>query len=70
MARQKPIPRSQRLSFNRGEQLSRSSPNAKDTVKNISVGIMDMDSAIMYYFNEVIQPSVTENKETVKVPCF
>jgi len=70
MARQKPIPRSQRLSFNRGEQLSRSSPNAKDTVKNISVGIMDMDSAIMYYFNEVIQPSVTENKETVKVPCL
>ena len=70
MARQKPIPRSQRLKVNRGEQVSRSSPNAKDTVKNISVGIMDMDSAIMYYFNEVIQPSVSENKEIVKVPCL
>jgi len=73
MARNKPIPRSQRpgvKTFNRGEQISRSSPNAKDTVKNISVGIMDMDSAIMYYFNEVIQPTITENKETVKVPCM
>ena len=70
MARQKPIPRSQRLKVNRGEQVSRSSPNAKDTVKNISVCIMDMDSAIMYYFNEVIQPSVSENKEIVKVPCL
>ena len=73
MARNKPIPRSQRpgvKAYNRGAEVSRSSPNAKDTVKNISVGIMDMDSAIMYYFNEVIQPTVTENKETVKVPCL
>jgi hypothetical protein len=73
MARNKPIPRSQRpgvKAYNRGAETSRSSPNAKDTVKNISVGIMDMDSAIMYYFNEVIQPTVTENKETVKVPCL
>ena len=28
-----------------------------------------MDSnKIMYYFNEVIKPTVTENKETIKVP--
>ena len=28
---------------------------------------MDMDSAIMYYFNEVIKPDVEVNKEKVKV---
>ena len=70
MARQKPIPRSQRKIFNRGEQISRNSPAVKDDVKNLSVGIMDMDSAIMYYFNEVIKPEVEVNKEKVKVPCI
>ena len=70
MARNKPIPRSQRLIFNRGEKISRNSPAVKDDVKNLSVGIMDMDSAIMYYFNEVIRPDVEVNKEKVKVPCI
>jgi len=70
MARQKPIPRSQRKIFNRGEKISRNSPAVKDDVKNLSVGIMDMDSAIMYYFNEVIKPEVEINKEKVKVPCI
>ena len=66
MARRKPIPRSQRINFNRGTKLSRNT----DDVKNVSVGIMDMDSAIMYYFNEVIKPSVEINDEKVKVPCI
>ena len=60
MARNKPIPRSQRpgvKTFNRGEQISRSSPNAKDTVKNISVGIMDMDSAL---FSDLSQSILLE----------
>ena len=70
MARRKPIPRSQRIEFNRGTKLSRNSVGAKDDVKNVSVGIMDMDSAIMYYFNEVIKPEVEVNKEKVKVPCI
>ena len=70
MARRKPIPRSQRKEFNRGTKLSRNSIGAKDDVKNVSVGIMDMDSAIMYYFNEVIKPEVEVNKEKVKVPCI
>ena len=68
--REKPIPRSQRISFNRGTKISRNSPGAKDDVKNFSVGLMDMDSAIMYYFNEVIKPEVEVNKEKVKVPCI
>ena len=70
MARLKPIPRSQRQEFNRGTKISRNSVGAKDDVKNISVGIMDMDSAIMYYFNEVIKPEVDINEEKVKVPCI
>ena len=70
MARNKPIPRSQRKDFNRGEQISRSSPDVKDDVKNLSVGLVDMDSAIMYYFNEVIKPQVQVNKEKVTVPCI
>ena len=70
MARNKPIPRSQRNDFNRATKLSRNSPGATDDVKNISVGIMDMDSAIMYYFNEVIKPEVEVNEEKVKVPCI
>ena len=70
MARQKPIPRSQRNTFNRGEKISRSSQSVRDDVKNISVGIMDMDSAIMYYFNEVIKPSVEINDEKVKFLVF
>ena len=48
MPRNKPIPRSQRLIFNRGEKISRNSPGAKDDVKNISVGIMDMDMVILH----------------------
>jgi len=70
MARNKPIPRSQRINFNRGTKISRNSPGAKDDVKNLSVGIMDMDSAIMYYFNEVIKPDVEVNEEKVSVPCI
>tara|TARA_Y100001937_G_scaffold90946_1_gene123091 strand:- start:454 stop:2130 length:1677 start_codon:yes stop_codon:yes gene_type:complete len=70
MARNKPIPRSQRNDFNRGEQISRNSPDVKDDVKNLSVGLVDMDSAIMYYFNEVIKPQVDVNEEKVPVPCI
>ena len=70
MARNKPIPRSQRNTFNRGTKISRNSQAVRDDVKNVSVGIMDMDSAIMYYFNEVIKPEVKVNDEKVKVPCI
>jgi len=62
MARKKPIPRSARKAINRGTLRSRK----KDDVKNISVGLMDIDSAIVYYFNNVIKPMVIENEETIK----
>ena len=55
-----------RPDFNRGSQLRRDN----DTQANISVSIKDVDAAIMYYFNEVIRPNVSENKEVVKVPVM
>ncbi len=66
MARKKPIPRSARKAINRGTLRSRD----QDNVKNISVGLMDIDAAIMYYFNNVIKPTVQENDETIKVPIM
>lgn len=66
MAREKPIPRSARKAINRGTLRSRK----EDDVKNISVGLMDIDGAIMYYFNNVIKPQVVENDENVKVPIM
>ena len=66
MARNKPIPRSQRNTFNRGQKISRNSPGAKDDVKNLSVGLMDMDSAIMYYFKDGIKLQNKDFYETKK----
>lgn len=66
MAREKPIPRSARKKLNRGRLRSRDD----DTVKQISVGLMDIDAAIMFYFNNTIQPMVEENGESIKVPLM
>ena len=71
MARLKPLPRSERLikyggTQNRGNIKRRTN----DTVKNVEVGLLDVDASIMYYFNEVIKPSVMEQGEEVKVPLM
>ena len=58
----KPLPRKQRVE-NRGYQYSRSN----EDIKNAEVTLMDMDGAILYYFEEVINPSVEDNGENVKV---
>ena len=55
-----------RPDFNRAEQLRRDT----DLQGNISVSIKDVDAAIMFYFNEIIKPTVNENKETIKVPVM
>ena len=70
MARQTPLPKSERnltgRELNRGKDVSK-----KDsTVKDISIGLMDVDAAIMYYFTEVIKPTVVENGETIEVPIM
>jgi len=66
MAREKPISRSARKEINRGRLRSRDS----DNTKNLSIGLMDIDGAIMFYFNDVIKPVVQENDESVKVPIM
>ncbi len=71
MAREKPIPRKHRTSTSRGN-LNRARQYKRDTdnVKDVSISLMDLDSAIMYYFTEVIKPTVVDNGETVKVPTM
>ena len=75
MARLKPLPRTQRRligrELNRSTQLTRKTDSPKgDPVKDISIGLMDVDAAIMYYFEKVIKPQVVENEETIKVPIL
>ena len=65
MSRKKPLPRSQRKTINRALQHRRD-----DTIQDISVSLMDMDSTIMYYFENVIKPTIIENGETIKVPIM
>lgn len=60
----KPKAPSPKKVVNRAKQKRRD----KDRVRNISITLMDIDKAIMYYFEKVIKPTVTENKEVIKVP--
>ncbi len=62
----KPLPRKKRVE-NRGYQYSR---KKKDKVNNVSVTLKDIDSAIIYYLENVIKPSVEENGEHIKVPVL
>ena len=64
--RKKPEPRSTRGKLNRARQYKVTDGQPKD----ISVTLMDMDSAIMYYFENVIKPTVFENGEQIKVPTM
>lgn len=41
-----------------------------DTVKPFTVGLSDMDGAILYYFNNVIRPSVIQNSTKINVPVI
>lgn len=52
------------LDYNRAEKLSQRG----DTYKQFSVGLEDIDSTIIYYFENVIQPSVYQNGERIAVP--
>lgn len=54
------------FSRNRGKDLS-----FKDNkIKDISVGLEDMDQAIQYYFDNVIRPTVIQNSNRVAVPVI
>mgnify|MGYP003148840272 FL=1 len=61
----KPLPRKQRV-LNRGYLYTRTA----DEVGELSVKLVDIDSAILYYFDNVIQPSVEDNGENIKVPIM
>ena len=70
MPRLKPLPRSARQQFiqnrNRGRDISK-----KDKlIKDVSIGLMSIDAAIMYYFEKVIKPTVEENGAKVVVPIL
>ena len=41
-----------------------------DTVKDISIGLEDIDSAVLFYFNNVIKPTVIQNGQRVAVPVI
>ena len=51
---------------NRGYQ--RSVKN--DDVKQFSIGLRDIDETIIYYFNNVIKPSVIQNGKRINVPIL
>ena len=55
-----------RASANRGNHISRKD----DTVQDVSIGLQDHDEAIMYYFNNVIKPSVIQNGDRTPVPII
>ena len=61
----KPLPRKQRV-LNRGYLYTRSG----DNIKSPEVTLIDMDSSILYYFENIIKPSVEDNGENVKVPIM
>jgi hypothetical protein len=54
------------FSENRGTDYSMKN----DTVKDISIGLEDIDNAIMYYFNNVIKPNVVQNGQQIVVPVL
>jgi hypothetical protein len=41
-----------------------------DTVKPLSIGIQDIDGAVMYYIQNTIQPFVVQNNERLAVPVI
>ena len=41
-----------------------------DNVKPFSIGIQDIDEAVFYYFENVIQPSVLQNGQRLPVPVI
>ena len=71
MARLKPLPRSERhIQYGGVANRGRIKKRSNDTVKNVEVGLLDVDASIMYYFNNVIKPTVMEQGEEIKVPLM
>jgi hypothetical protein len=41
-----------------------------DDTKTLTIGLRDIDETIVYYFNQVIKPSVLQNGTTINVPIL
>jgi hypothetical protein len=54
------------FSQNRGKDISRKN----DKVKDISIGLEDIDEAIKYYFDNTIRPNVIQNGARLAVPVL
>ena len=54
------------VSFNRSEQMS----FKDDTTKPFTVGLQDIDESIMFYFQNVIKPTVIQNGVRLSVPII
>jgi len=54
------------IDFNRSEQMS----FKDDTTKQFTVGLTDIDESIMYYFQNVIRPTVIQNGNRLAVPVI
>ena len=83
--RRKPVPKSQAELFQKqidpvlgtGKPII---PNSKkranqrsvkgDTVKRFTIGLRDIDETIVYYFNNVIKPTVIQNGSKLNVPIL
>jgi hypothetical protein len=86
MAGRIPIPKTQKeilvdqqvpFDVERGNPNKSNDPNRatqtsfrNDNTKPFSVGLQDIDSAIMYYFQNVIRPFVVQNEERIEVPVI
>lgn len=74
MYTRKPLPKSQyELSqgdINRDYERDNDVRRDNDTIKELSVGLYDIDYAIKYYFDEVIRPEVEEFGNKIKVPVM
>jgi hypothetical protein len=51
---------------NRAEDISMKG----DKVKDVSIGLEDIDNAVMYYFTNVIKPTVIQNSQRIAVPVI
>jgi hypothetical protein len=51
---------------NRAREISRKN----DKIKDFSVGLQDLDAAIIYYFNNTIKPQVFQDGEMINVPII
>jgi len=86
MAGRIPIPKTQKeilvdqqvpFDVQRGNPNKSNDPNRatqtsfrNDNTKPFSIGLQDIDSAIMYYFQNVIRPFVVQNEERIEVPVI